>query len=135
MPTIPPSVFSSTTLRRKYGPWQPLAASSGGSGSAIGVTFSPVIVNRSLAWIIAPGGVPWPVPEAMNPPTDPPSHARPMQSHDLAPAFGTSTPRPPEDRRTARQEPVPSPTRGRFGEVLVRMPRNARPYLHPQQDR
>ena len=45
-PTIPPSVFSSTTLRRKYGPWQPLAASSGGSGNAIGVTFSPVIVKR-----------------------------------------------------------------------------------------
>ena len=48
MPTIPPSVCSSTTLRRKYGPWQPLAASSGGSGSAIGVTFSPVIVKRWL---------------------------------------------------------------------------------------
>ena len=41
MPTIPPSVCNSTTLRRKYGPWQPLAASSGGSGSAIGVTFKP----------------------------------------------------------------------------------------------
>ena len=48
MPTIPPSVRNSTTLRRKYGPWQPLAASSGGSGSAIGVTFKPVIVNGGL---------------------------------------------------------------------------------------
>ena len=52
MPTIPASVSSSTTLRRKYGPWQPLAASSGGSGRAIGVTFSPVIVKGA-----GPGGV------------------------------------------------------------------------------
>ena len=53
MPTIPASVRSSTTLRRKYGPWQPLAASSGGSGSAIGVTFSPVIVNGGCAGPVA----------------------------------------------------------------------------------
>ena len=49
MPTIPPSVFSSTTLRRKYGPWQPLAARIGGSGRAIGVTFRLAIVSGGCA--------------------------------------------------------------------------------------
>ncbi len=45
MPTRPASVATSTTLRRKYGPWQPLAARIGGSGRAIGVTFRPVIFS------------------------------------------------------------------------------------------
>ena len=47
-------------LRRKYGPWQPPAARSGGSGRAIGVTFRPVILSgaglRPGSWAEARGG-------------------------------------------------------------------------------
>src|SRR5262249_21927052 len=45
MPTNPASVSSCTTLRKKYGPWQPPTLRSGGSGSAIGVTVSLVIFS------------------------------------------------------------------------------------------
>ena len=46
MPVMPASVSISMMFRRKYGPWQPLAARMGGSGRATGVTLSPVMVSR-----------------------------------------------------------------------------------------
>ncbi len=72
----PPTVFSSITLRRKYGPWQPLDARSGGSGSAIGVIDNSVIVKWSLA---RNGRTPrpgWPDPGASIPTPAAPNHSR-----------------------------------------------------------
>src|SRR5438874_9663340 len=68
MPTMPPSVAKSTTLLRKYVPWQPLAAKSGGSGSAIGVTVSPVIVKGRFAATSTSPRANGPTPPARMPP-------------------------------------------------------------------
>ena len=87
----PLSVFSSTTLRRKYGPWQPLDASSGGSGSAIGVIFSPVIVKRSFARNGRPLRPGWPDPGTSIPTPAAPNHSRRFSLMISPPSLGTST--------------------------------------------
>src|SRR5690348_9744032 len=76
IPTIPPSVLSCTTFRKKYGPWQPLAASKGGSGRAIGVIFRSRIFKGSgddVPSRARKGSAPPPV---ISPPRVKPSHSR-----------------------------------------------------------